>query len=338
MAMTNDDITDETLVEQLERIRLRKNHLDQLDDIWDLDHVLFRSLQSSSPSLPDSTSTHQWHTARRLLLTCRELLRTERHYLVSLQALLSSQTHGSPPPLMLTYVDQLVKLSQSYLASMLSDPSSSGVATAFLHVEQPMDNVFVRWCSVVGLWFDNTKDNPRHYPRKLTKSCKCLNDELKGPEQDDHDQDEHEDDLLAGSRLKINSWRRSLASLTDLATNTQKKDKTLLLQSPINSKPKKPSIRDLAILPTQRIMRYVLLYRGLFSICYLTITLTPFDTDLLTHTPSTSPSHDLVQRAADAALRIAQKCDRAQTNSAFIVNTTHKVPKPVVAPALSVSA
>ena len=263
MAMTNDDITDETLVEQLERIRLRKNHLDQLDDFWDLDHLLFRGLQSSFPSLPDSTSTHQWHTARRLLLTCRELLRTERHYLVSLQALLSSQTHGSPPPLMLTYVDQLVKLSQSYLASMLSDPSSSGVATAFLHVEQPMDNVFVRWCSVVGLWFDNTKDNSRPCSRKLTKPCKCLNDELKDPEQDEHDQDEHEDDPLAGSRLKINSWRRSLASLTDLATNTQKKDKTLLLQPPINGKPKKPSIRDLAILPTQRIMRYVLLYRGL---------------------------------------------------------------------------
>ena len=70
-------------------------------------------------------------------------------------------------------------------------------------------------------------------------------------------------------------------------------------------------------------------------ICYLIITLTPFDTDLLTHTPST---HDLVQRAAEAALRIAQKCDRAQTNSAFIVNTPHKVPKPAVAPALSVSA
>jgi len=150
---------------------------------------------------------------------------------------------------MLSYVGQLVNVSQSYLASMVSDPSSCGVATAFLNVEQAMDTAFVRWCSVVALWFDNHS-----------------------PSSNDLDQDDlvhvvHEDVVLStASRLKINSWRRSLASLTDLATNTpnpKKKDKAwLLLHSP--AKPKMPSIRDLAILPTQRIMRYVLLYRGWF--------------------------------------------------------------------------
>ncbi|KAL0951647.1 hypothetical protein HGRIS_008327 [Hohenbuehelia grisea] len=70
-----------------------------------------------------------------------------------------------------------------------------------------------------------------------------------------------------------------------------------------NSKDRKLlTVRDLAILPTQRVMRYVLLYR-----------------DLLAHTPATSPSRVLVERAVEAASRVAQKCDRAQGNAAFLL-------------------
>lgn len=39
--------------------------------------------------------------------------------------------------------------------------------------------------------------------------------------------------------------------------------------------------------------------------------------DLLDHTPTTSPSRALVERALESALRIAEKCDRAQNNDAF---------------------
>ncbi|KAG2084845.1 hypothetical protein BD769DRAFT_556322 [Suillus cothurnatus] len=63
---------------------------------------------------------------------------------------------------------------------------------------------------------------------------------------------------------------------------------------------RRQSVRDLAIQPTQRVMRYVLLYR-----------------DLLESTPLTSPSRALVERALEAATRIANKCDHAQGNAAF---------------------
>ncbi|KAI0363150.1 hypothetical protein BV20DRAFT_1068665 [Pilatotrama ljubarskyi] len=63
----------------------------------------------------------------------------------------------------------------------------------------------------------------------------------------------------------------------------------------------KASVRDLAIQPTQRVMRYVLQYR-----------------DLLDHTPTTSPSRALVERAYEIALRIAKKCDRAQAHASFL--------------------
>lgn len=64
---------------------------------------------------------------------------------------------------------------------------------------------------------------------------------------------------------------------------------------------RKLTVRDLAIQPTQRVMRYVMLYR-----------------DLLAHTPQSSPSRPLVECALEAAQRIAQKCDLAQDHAAFL--------------------
>ncbi|KAH9920254.1 uncharacterized protein BXZ73DRAFT_52292 [Epithele typhae] len=62
----------------------------------------------------------------------------------------------------------------------------------------------------------------------------------------------------------------------------------------------KSVVRDLAIQPIQRVMRYVLKYRG-----------------LLDHMPATSPSRALVERAHESALRIARNADRAQAHAAF---------------------
>jgi hypothetical protein len=39
--------------------------------------------------------------------------------------------------------------------------------------------------------------------------------------------------------------------------------------------------------------------------------------ELLDHTPMLSPSRALVECAVDAALRIAHKCDEAQSNARF---------------------
>ncbi|KXN88820.1 hypothetical protein AN958_06689 [Leucoagaricus sp. SymC.cos] len=333
MAMTDEDITDEVLVMELERMRIRKEwsgSVDEMGEIWDPDYVLFGTFGSqdlrhskspadvsytpslpsfphqhrnSSVPLPESGSTQQWQTARRVLLTCRELVRTERHYLASLQILLASETEGTPPLLMLRYAEELVKVSQLYLAQMEGNPSAWGVAAAFLGAEEAVDGAFVGWCGVVGMWFDDSREGPM----KSEESA---------------EEDESTKDRLK----KIGSWRRSLTSIADLSTNapsTKKKEKGSAPPPSSSlyghrqrrmSKTKKPPIRDLAILPTQRIMRYVLLYR-----------------DLLAQTPSTSPSRGLIKRAADAAFRIAQKCDRAQTNSAFIVDKKRDTAAPVKA-------
>jgi hypothetical protein len=326
MAMMDDDITDEVLVEELERMRLHKEwngSVDDMDDIWDPDYVLFgtfgsqeltdspqeeffpqrhllehseHNLRHSQPSadlsytpslpsfphqhrnnsvpLPDTGSTtQQWQTARKVLLTCRELVRTERHYLASLKTLLASETESAPPALMLRYVEELVKVSQSYVAQMEGNPSSWGVAAAFLGVEEAIDQAFVGWCSEVGTWFDSTRDDaaktesraPSSYARKPSKQ----NLRYDGNKENEK---RGEEETTMGRLRRIGSWKRSLTSISDMTMNAPnaKKEKSPppsfslygLQQRRNSSKVRKPLIRDLAILPTQRIMRYALLYRG----------------------------------------------------------------------------
>ncbi|KAG8933488.1 hypothetical protein FRC02_011777 [Tulasnella sp. 418] len=59
--------------------------------------------------------------------------------------------------------------------------------------------------------------------------------------------------------------------------------------------------QDIAIMPTQRAPRYVMHFR-----------------DLLHHTPATSPSRALVERALEAAIRLARNCNQAQEHTSLI--------------------
>ena len=70
-------------------------------------------------------------------------------------------------------------------------------------------------------------------------------------------------------------------------------------------KEKLPSVRELAVLPVQRVMRYVLQYRGTFWLFCLVDTrwLMVGRVDLLQSTPVDSPSRGLVERALESAMR-----------------------------------
>jgi hypothetical protein len=80
------------------------------------------------------------------------------------------------------------------------------------------------------------------------------------------------------------------------------------------------SFRDLAILPTQRVMRYVLLFRGADSQSVASTYQLPHQpvTDLLANTPETCCDRPVIEEALAAATRVAEKCDRAQRNTAFV--------------------
>ena len=92
------------------------------------------------------------------------------------------------------------------------------------------------------------------------------------------------------------------------------------------------TVRDLAIQPVQRAMRYVLKYRGASSSVSVLVVgcrraHVLLSADLLDHTPAASPSRPLVERAYESALRIAKNTDRAQAHAAFLRQTAHKSEK-----------
>jgi hypothetical protein len=219
---------------------------------------------------------------------------------------------------MLRYAGELERESAGLLRRMEDDPSAWGVAAAFLGAEEGVESAFVAWCGVVGGWF--TPERGRRQSRRLSK-IRAVSEE-RGEERSARPD---------ASPAKPISWRKSLRG-TPTASPTASPtippsplaSTTFLARRKEREKEKErgkgqPPVRDLAILPTQRIMRYVLLYRGVlaFHLYYSLVWLTRTP-DLLQHTPISSPSRALVERAVEAALRIATKCDRAQGNAAFL--------------------
>lgn len=117
------------------------------------------------------------------------------------------------------------------------------------------------------------------------------------------------------------SLSNSTASLTSLLNKLKGKEEE---PRTMNRKKLTP-MRDLAILPTQRVVRYVLLYRGLFSLpSWPCLEPEHIILDLLAQTPQSSAVYPLIQRATETSLRVARQCDRAQDNAAFLLH--HQAP------------
>ncbi|KAF8899091.1 hypothetical protein BD779DRAFT_59670 [Infundibulicybe gibba] len=350
MAMNDDGITDEVLVAELERMRIGK-----ADESWsytlsnaehgdggywrdsgevygvplagsdDSLHMSSTSFNYIQPATGSNTTT-TWHTARRALLTCREIVRTERHYLLAMNSLKGGITKNMPPPLMVRYAGELINVAQSLLTRMEEDPSAWGVAAAFLGAEEHVESAFVAWCGVVGSWFvdepvGSGRRNGTMTPRRVLSKVKVA--DIESTREVKPKEDEGTSTKKMGG-----TWRKSMPSIASMNATYgynhplaglppsptiasgflgRKKEGVKItssfssIEEASSGKKVLPGVRELAILPTQRVMRYVLLYA-----------------DLLAHTPIGSPSRPLVERAAEAAKRIAQKCDRAQGNAAFL--------------------
>ena len=305
MAMTDEGMTDEALVEALERIRIQRESSDSdiTSAVWDVNQDTWdwnlqweggiddknRELQLGIPhttSLPSFPLHHSlsvpsspkfaaaWHTARQALLTCRELVRTERHYLSSLAVLTASETATLPPPLMIHYASQLAAVSQRFLTHLEADPSALGVAAAFLGLEEPLEGAFVGWCGVVGIWFEAASSPMIPSPKRRLSKGRSEEDIPEFGASAAHP-------VNGSLRRNGNSWRRNVPTMTSLNGSTStpsqgltpsfsysflnwRKDRSANGPSTNGiGNTKKPPVRDLAILPTQRVLRYALIYRGL---------------------------------------------------------------------------
>ncbi|KAH9912166.1 hypothetical protein B0H21DRAFT_774059 [Amylocystis lapponica] len=339
------------------------------------------------PEGDDPEAEEEWKTARRALLACRELVRTERNYQARLQELLAAQSKHPMFSLVLSYVPALIEASEALLVRLVDDPSAWGVSAAFIGCEEELEAAFVSWCGIVGDFFsDAEKDkrgrkpsrrshedsassaghgegNARSVSRAIptfgsrgkSQSGQNIADGTSNPveyrrrtiftEGPNHPRSSGMFTAALGTGLAfglspvshlgmppkfqssadvrrdtnhstggaisrtLSTWKRKSmpSSLSNLPaavppSSTFPPTGSQTGNGNTNTNQEKQlTVRDLAIQPSQRVMRYVLQYR-----------------DLLDHTPATSPSRGLVERALESALRIARKCDRAQGNSAFL--------------------
>ncbi|KAJ7204358.1 hypothetical protein GGX14DRAFT_460160 [Mycena pura] len=295
MAITDDEMTDEMFVDEVESMRTQGKFWESrksLDSPTLSRFPVSPSTGSSTPStfaprlkhalpcLSEPLLSATWRTARHTLLTCRELIRTERHYLSFLFALVSNETATPVPALMLTYVPALVQASEDLLLRMEVNPSAQGVAEAFLEGESGLEAAFIAWCGVAASFFSQSG-------RDRAGSTNASR-EIDSP-------------IVIPLKRRMSTWvqrRNSSIKRRDTATATDLSRKN---SDPPKTSRSLPSVRDLAILPTQRVMRYALLFR-----------------DLLANVPASSPSYSSVKRALQAAITLAQKSDRAQGNAAFL--------------------
>lgn len=158
-----------------EWVKLREAASDSESEMSQSDEEL-EGVGSPRSVLSEAEEDAGWKSARRALLCCRELVRTERSYQSRLRQLLAGETESPPPPLVLSYVAALLRASEALLARLEDDPSAWGVSVAFVGVEEEVEAAFVAWCGVVGEIFmeggDTTLPANESTGRKTTKSPK----------------------------------------------------------------------------------------------------------------------------------------------------------------------
>ncbi|KAJ7597386.1 hypothetical protein C8J56DRAFT_317834 [Mycena floridula] len=344
MAMSDQGLTDEVFVQELERIRNEwDGSLDDADDYesdsdddpngrYQIADSAFHfrksfSANNSSTAL-HSVSAHgdpDWPGALRAMLITRDLLRTEQNYLDSLHALLNScpcpipadftlarpvtrlafpWPKNPPPEIMLNRLLELIRTSTALLQRMQEDPSVWGIASAFVLVEDDLNKSFVAWCTGVGAWYE---DKEVHTRRRLSKTrlvSPTSWEDKDYPRRQESDPGHESVDTTFSSLSRVSRSASGIAksgSATSSPTFSTFKQRVDFGSKSRKSKQTVLNARELGILPVQRITRYTLLYR-----------------DLLAHTPSSSPARALLEQALEVARKIANNCDNAQRNVAFV--------------------
>lgn len=176
---------------------------------------------------------------------------------------------------MLRYIPSLISASLAFSARLDDDPSTYGVSAAFLGVENALEVAFVAWSGIVGDFFGAATG----------KQQRILEKERKGTNKNKKDKSkaasapispvistalEHAHDEYTHPKTKVvpNDRRKSMpTSLSQFLTNSSDTSHTrqkswYFSASVAPTAGKLPTVQDLAIQPTQRVMRYVLLYKG----------------------------------------------------------------------------
>lgn len=252
------------------------------------------------PSAP-FTNDDDWKKEVKALFLIRELVQTERSYAAHLESLLivvlkwtgtssttrlptnvlmptqstsTSQPLRMPTPTPTTpthlvtlrqMLPKLISVSRTLVYSIEESPTSEGVARSFLSMLERLEEVHVSWHGVVGSTL------------RSLRAAESSKSKVKGrlgrvP--------------IAPPPEPPRRPARNGSSSHDLA-EPERRDKS-------RSEPKELSAVDVAIMPTQRIPRYVLLLR-----------------DLLSYTSADTEAYATLEAALRAVQELGHRCDQA---------------------------
>ncbi|CAE6466406.1 unnamed protein product [Rhizoctonia solani] len=234
----------------------------------------------------DSVAEREWIRARRAMMCVREIVRTEKSYMRHLIAFVGSEDAFGMSPILVEHLPRLIETSRIFCARLEEDPSAKGVSEAFLALEEVLDATFVQWSSVVGEVISSTQQR--------TDSQATSDD---GHTSAGTGSGTSRRRSATGSSGRMPSFPLTLTMTAVNGSNSKNK------KSSRGSKSKRMTEQDVVIMPTQRAIRYELMYRA-----------------LLLYTPITSPSRPLVEQALQGAIRIARRCDQAQNHTDHILS------------------
>lgn len=172
------------------------------------------------------------------------------------------------------------------MKAFLDDPSAWGVSTAFMACEDDIEAAMVSWCSVAGNFFT---DSPTHEGESATMGGKWrlrksllsatnnpLTTVVEKSSRSSSPTSSSPPPLLtlmneAGSRIRDRQrtvehyWKVPDDGGAESHAERPRRVNSTDSRSKGEPPTRRQSVRDLAIQPTQRVMRYVLLYRGMFN-------------------------------------------------------------------------
>jgi len=137
--IAGEEIDDHILRQELERLRLLGEEPDQQ-----------RAHTPNGAAVKEAA----WKTQKRALLSSREVILTERSYLLQLTRFHSTVIGGYAasycPDLLVEHLPPLIRASQLFSSFMEEDPSAWGVSAAFISAADVLERALVAYCAVAG--------------------------------------------------------------------------------------------------------------------------------------------------------------------------------------------
>lgn len=183
---------------------------------------------------------------------------------------------------MLSYLPDLIRVSEALLKAFIDDPSAWGVSAAFMACEDDIEGAMVSWSSVAGDFFT---DSPSKGAESVSIGAKWRRRKslllsatgnplpivvgkpsgISPPASPTAFRPLLSLTNEAGSRIRERQRTGSIDSSTERSrsrVNSVDEQDGRADDSKRELPTRRQSVRDLAIQPTQRVMRYVLLYQG----------------------------------------------------------------------------